>query len=163
LSRAEHMRQELERSAEAVVRILVDEAAECRQEAPHLRARIVEHAGRAPALRAAHDRSVAVVALDARELAGDEIERALPRYRHEALAAAGVGAARPVLEIAFAHHRAGDAGRRIDRRRHRLDQRRWIGIAWERLDADEAAVLDLGEERAPVRMMRDKPSGHGSP
>ncbi len=48
LRRAEHMRQELERRAEAVVGVLVDEAAERRQEAARLRARFVEDAGRSP-------------------------------------------------------------------------------------------------------------------
>src|SRR5262249_38121617 len=85
LRRAEHVRQELERRPEAVVGVLIDKAAERSEEAARLRARLVEDAGRPPALRAAHDRTVAGLALDAPQLAGNEVERALPRHRHEAL------------------------------------------------------------------------------
>src|SRR5262245_58363779 len=154
------MGQELERRAEAVVGILVDEAAERREEAPCLRARIMEDASRAPARRAAHDRGVTVLALDARKLTGDEVERMLPGDRHEALAPSALAALRPTHQIAFAHHRACNASRRMHRLRDRFDQRRWIGIARKRLDADDAPVTNLGVEGAPVRVLRDKSAGH---
>ena len=104
------MRQELERRTETVVGILIDEAAERRQEAARLRACLVKDAGRAPAIRAAHDRGRAVLAPDTKELGRREIERALPRHRHEALAAAAGAAFRSARQIALAHHRAHDAG-----------------------------------------------------
>src|SRR5262249_2905347 len=125
------------------------------------RARVVEDAGRAPALRAAHDRSVTVLALDAGKLTGDEIERALPWDGHKAFPPAALAPSRPAREVALPHHRLRDPIRRGHRRRHRLEQRGRIGIAGKRLEPDEAPVLDFGEERAPVRMMRDEFGGHG--
>ena len=92
LRAAEHVRQEHQRGAETVIRGLVDEAAEDGHEAAQLPARLVKNSRRAPALRAGHDRVVAVIALDAREFAGDEVERALPRHRHERFAAAALAA-----------------------------------------------------------------------
>ena len=52
----QHMGQDDERRAEAVVGGLIDEAAEAREEAVQLRPRMMENPGRGPALRAAHDR-----------------------------------------------------------------------------------------------------------
>ena len=46
-----------------------------------------------------------MLALDPRQLAGDEIERALPRHRHEFLAPAAGAAARPAVSQPCAHHR----------------------------------------------------------
>jgi hypothetical protein len=43
---AEYMRQEGERRAEAVIRCLIDEAAESREKAAHLGARVMEDPGR---------------------------------------------------------------------------------------------------------------------
>src|SRR5439155_23113680 len=157
---AKHMWQELERRAEAVVGVLVDEAAERSEEASRLRACVVEDAGRAPAVRAAHDRGMAMLLLDPCKLTGGEIERALPGDRHEALAPAAFAALRPARQIAFAHHRPGDAVWRMHGVRGRLEQRRWVGIARERLDADETPVADLGLEGAPMRVMRNKLTGH---
>src|SRR5580700_6503975 len=87
---AQDVRQKNQRGAKTVVGDLVDEAAEDSHEAADLVARGVENSRRSPALRAGHDRVVAVVALDAQKLAGDEIERTLPRHRHERLAAAAL-------------------------------------------------------------------------
>jgi hypothetical protein len=154
------MRQEFERCAEAVVGVLVDEAAECREEAPRLRARVMEDAGRPPARRAAHDGGVPVLTLDAPKLTGDEIERTLPADWHETLAATAFARAPSAGEKALAHHRRGDAVRRMHSLRDRLDQRRRIGVTLEWPDADDAPVADLGVEGAPVRMMRDKSTGH---
>jgi hypothetical protein len=72
------MRQKLERRAEAVVGVLVDEAAERRQESARLHARFVKDAGRSPAVGAAHDRGCAVLTPDTEKLGRGEIERALP-------------------------------------------------------------------------------------
>ena len=44
-------------------------------------------------------------------------------------------------EPAFAHHRRRDAHRRMHGRRNGLDQRRWVGVAPERLDADDPEVV----------------------
>src|SRR5215831_21155488 len=115
------MRQEFERRAEAIVGVLVDEAAERRQEAARLCARVVKDAGRAPAIGAAHDRGRAVFLLHTKKLGSSKIERALPRYRYEALAAAAGAALGPARQVAFAHHRAHDASLRIHRFGQRLD------------------------------------------
>ena len=80
---AEDMGQEHQSSAEAIVGNLVDVAAEYPHEAAQLPARLVENPGRTPALRASHDRGVAVVALHARKFAGNEIEGALQRHRNK--------------------------------------------------------------------------------
>src|SRR5262249_13731310 len=144
------MREKLQRCAEAVVGVLVDEATEGCEEAPRLRARVMEDASRAPARRAAHDGGVPVFALDPRKLTGDEVKRTFPGDRHEALAPAAFAALGPARQITFADHRSCDARRRMHRLRDRLEQRRWIGIARERLDADDVAVADFGLEGAPV-------------
>jgi hypothetical protein len=49
----------------------------------------------------------------------------------------------------------------VDRRRDRLDQRRGIGIVRERPHTDNAAILDLGQEGAPMGMILDKLGSHG--
>src|SRR5271169_842333 len=97
------MRQESERRSEAVIGGLIDESPEGREEAADLGTGVMKDAGRTPALRAAHDRVMTVIARCAIEFAGDEIERALPRYRHEALASAPFTAA--MIEPSFPHHR----------------------------------------------------------
>ena len=74
-----------------------------------LHPRLVEDAGRRPALRAAHDGLRAVLAAHPRDLARDQIERLVPRHRHERLAAAALAVAGAVLEPALAHHRLSDA------------------------------------------------------
>src|SRR5205085_8865674 len=134
---------------------LVHKSAERTQKTPRLRAGIVEEARRSPALRAAHDGVVAVFLFDARELAGHQIKRAIPRNRNEGLASALFIPAAPSSKPAFADHRLCDACRRIDRGRHGLDQARGIRIALERLDANEAPVLHFRMEGAEVRMMGD--------
>ncbi len=116
------MGQEGERRPEAVVRGLVGKAAEGGEKAADLPARIVEDAGRAPALRAAHDGIVTVSAPHPVKLVGDEIKRALPRHRHEGLASAAGAAAGTVREVTLPHHRLRNAARRMHRRRHRFEQ-----------------------------------------
>lgn len=44
--------------------------------------------------------------------------------------------------------------------RNRIDQDGRVGIALERPDADDPVVLDLGQKRAPVRMIEHKLLGH---
>ncbi len=78
LGAAKHMRQKHQRGAKAVIRGLIDEAAEDSHEPAQLPARFVKNSGRAPALRTRHDGVVAIVTLDAGQFAGNEIERALP-------------------------------------------------------------------------------------
>ena len=104
---------------------------------------------------------VAVLALDARKLAGDQIERALPRHRHERLAAAAFAAARAP--------RFSQPSRTIGRAMRVGEctasgiasiMRRGIGVAVERPHADDAAVFDLGEKGAPVGMVANE-LGHG--
>ena len=124
LRAADDVRQERQRRAEAVVHHLIDVAAGRREEAVQLRARLVEDAGRRPALRAAHDGGVAVLAAHALDLARDQVERLVPRHRHERLAAAARAVAGTVLEPALAHHRLRDARLRMHRRRE-----------WRRSDA----------------------------
>ena len=153
---AEHVRQERERGAKAVVgrpdrrnrRTLPGSGAHCD-------ARIVEDAGRSPALRAAHDRAVAVrVTPDAEKLGRDQIERALPRYRHEALAPAGFAAA---WARSQASPPAPSAAQmriwRMHRRGHRLRAAATDRIARERPDADHAPVVDFGQECTPMRVI----------
>src|SRR5262249_16867980 len=65
----------------------------------------------------------------------------------------------PARQIALAHHRRGDAVWRMHGLRDRLDQWRWVGIARERLDADDASVADLGLEGPPIRGLGDKTAG----
>ena len=88
------MRQERQRGAEAVVHHLIDEAAGGREETVKLHPRLVKDSGRRPALRAAHDGGVAVLAAHPLDLARDQIERLVPRHRHERLAAAALAVAR---------------------------------------------------------------------
>ena len=103
-----------------------------------------------------------MLTLDACKLTGDEVERALPADRNETLAAATFTRARSAGEKAFAHYRRGDAVGRMHGLRDRLDQRRRIGVACERLDADDTPVADLGVERAPMRVMLDQSARHGT-
>jgi hypothetical protein len=70
----------------------------------------MEDASRSPALRAAHDRVMAVVPFDSIQFAGNQIERPLPRHRHEAFAAAAFATAWTAGEPAFTHHRLSDTG-----------------------------------------------------
>src|ERR1700721_886070 len=102
------MRQKNQRGAKTIVGDLVDEAAEDSHEAADLVTRGVEDSRRSPPLRASHDRVVAVVALDAQKLPGGENERALPRHRHERLAAAALALSGAGLEPALAHKRLRD-------------------------------------------------------
>ena len=95
------------------------------------------------------------------ELARDQVERALPADRDERLAAAALAMAGTLREPALPHHRPGDAGRRMDRGRDGVDQRRGIGIMLERPHADDPAVLHLGQEGAPMGMIADEGGGHG--
>src|SRR5262249_17710715 len=118
-------------------------------------ARAGKAAGRPPAIGAAHDRGRAVFLLHTKKLGSSKIERVLPRYRHEALAAAAGAALGPARQVAFAHHRAHDASLRIHRFGQRLDQRRRIGITLERSHANHASVVDLRLECAEVRVMLD--------
>src|SRR4029077_17763265 len=152
------MRQEHQRGAETIVGDLVDETAEDSHEAAQLAARLVENPRRTPALRAGHDRVMAVIAFDTGKLAGDEIESALPRYRHERLAAAAlaVAGAGAGFEPALAHKRLRDPRFRMHRRGDCLDQGRRIGIALERPHADDAAIFHLGEKSAPMGMIADE-------
>ena len=161
LRAAEDVRQKRQRRAEAVIGSLVDEAAERCHEAAQLRTRLMENSGRAPALRAGHDGAVAVIALDARKLAGDQIQCTVPRHRDERLAAAALAVPAAVLEPAFARHRLRDASLRMHRRRYRLDHGRGIGVVFEGPHADDAAVLHLGEKSAPMGMVANE-LGHGS-
>src|ERR1051326_6565029 len=154
------MRQKHQGGAETVIRSLIDEAAERGHEAAQLAARLMKDTGRAPALRAGHDGVVAEIAAHAAELAGNEIERLVPRHRHEALAAAADAIAGAALAPALAHHRLRHPQLGMHRRRHRLDPRRGFRVVLERPHADDLAVLDLGQKRAPMRMMADE-LGHG--
>src|SRR6202140_3582707 len=135
------MRQKNQRGAKTVVGDLVDEAAEDSHEAADLVSRGVENSRRRPALRARHDRVVAVIALYSRELGGNEIERAFPRHRHERLAAAAPALSGAGFEPALAHKRLRDTRLRMHRSGDRLDQGRRIGITLERPDADDAAIF----------------------
>ena len=124
-----------------------------------LHPRLVEDAGRRPALRAAHDGLRPMLAPDAGDLAGDQIERLVPRHRNERLAAAAL--ARPGPCLSQPSRTIGCAMRDVGMhaRRDGVDQVRRIGVALERAHADHAAALDLGEERAPVRMIADELHG----
>ena len=119
LGRTQHVRQERKRGAEAVVGGLIDKTAGGTQKAMELAARGMENASRAPALRAAHDGSIAVLRLHPRNFRRDERERSIPRDRHEALAAAASAAA--WTAPTFAHHRCRDTHRRMHARRYRVD------------------------------------------
>ncbi len=99
------MRQEDQRAAEAVIADLIDEAAEDSHEAAQLRTRLVKQSRRTPALRTRHDRAVAVIALHARKLAGNEVERTIPGHRHERLAATALTMTRSIFKPALAHKR----------------------------------------------------------
>ena len=133
---ADDMRQEGQRRPEAVIHHLIDEAARGREKATDLPARIVEQPGRRPALRAAHDRRIAMIAADPLELARNQIERLVPRHRHERLAAASFAVAAAMFQPAFAHHRLRDPRFRMHRLRNGVDQMRRIGIFLERPHAD---------------------------
>src|SRR4029079_8982122 len=98
------MRQERKRRAEAVVHHLINVAAGGREKAMQLRPRFMEQPGRRPALRAAHDRRVAVLAADTFDLARNEIERLVPRHRHEGLAAAAFTVTAAMFQPPLAHH-----------------------------------------------------------
>src|ERR1700734_2369204 len=135
---AQHVRQEHQRGAETVVGNLIDKAAEDAQEAPQLPARLMENPRRAPALRAGHDRVMAVIALDAQKLASDQIERALPRHRHEPLAAAALALPGAGFKPTLAHKWLRDTGFRMHRGGNSLDQGRRIGLALEWPHADDA-------------------------
>src|SRR5215472_14478026 len=107
------MGQEGERRPEAVVGGLIDEAPEGGEEAPHLPARLMENAGRAPALGAAHDAIMAELAAHPLKLGGDQIERAVPGDRHEGFAPAALATAATAGVETFPHHRLSDAVRRV--------------------------------------------------
>jgi hypothetical protein len=152
------MRQEGQRSAEAIVCRLIDEAAAGPQEAVKLPARRVKDPGRTPALGAAHDRRVAVARLYTRNFVGNEIERVIPCYGHEALAPTARSATGTAP--ALAHHRSGNAGRRMHARRDRLDQDRRVGVVLERPHPNNTPVLDLGKEGTPVGVVANPMCGH---
>jgi len=94
-------------------------------------------------------------ARDALQLAGDEIERLVPRDRDErlaapALAAAGARLAEGAGEVAGADHRPADARRIVERARYRAADRRRLGVVGGRRQRADAAVCDLDVEAAPV-------------
>ncbi len=152
------MRQERQCRAEAVVHRLVDIAAAGREKAMQLRPRLMENSGGRPALRAAHDRRIAMYTAHALDLASDQIERLVPRHRHERFAAAaGTGAA---LQVALPHHRLCNPRRRIHRGRNGGDQVGRIGIVLERANAHHTALLHLRKERAPMRVIADELHRH---
>jgi len=160
LGAAEDVRQKGQRRAKAVIAGLVDKPARGGEKAPQLPARLVKMTGRRPALRSAHDRRGAMLAPDPGELAADEVERPLPGHRDKGLAAAATAAAGSIPEPAGAYHRPGDARRRMHRIGNAVDQRRGIGIQFERQGADDLAVLDDRGERTPVRMVGNKLLAH---
>src|SRR5579864_967794 len=103
-----------------------------------------------------------MLTLDARELRGHEIESLLPGYGDEALAAAPSAATSTRREPALAHHRLRNARRRMNARRDVAEERGGIGIALEGHHADDAAAFDLGAESAPMRVVVDERTCHGS-
>ena len=109
LEGADHARQHVHRGAEAVIGDLVDAAAAEEQEPPHQAARMVQPPGRRPTVGAAEDRGVAEFFAHARKLAGDRVERLIPRDFVEAV---GAGA-RLSLPPALADRRPRDAQRRM--------------------------------------------------
>src|SRR5829696_4905388 len=153
---AENMRQECERGAEAVVRRLIDEAAESTEKAADLPAGLVENPRRAPALRAAHDRAVAVIASDSIKLTRNEVEHARPVDRHERFATAARAVSGPLREPTFADHGLSDASLGMDGVRNGVEQRRWIGIVLKRCDADDVSVSHLRLKGAEVRMVANE-------
>ena len=103
------------------------------EEAVQQALRMMEAPGAAPAVGAAVDGGVAVLALDARELAGGQVERPVPADLDERVLPAR-GAAR-ALQPATANGGSQDAARMVLRPRHADADRRRIGVAGGRVQA----------------------------
>src|SRR5437762_10258799 len=103
-----------------------------------------------------------MLAPDPRQLVGNELEGSFPIDRHERFAPAASAARPPAAEPSGAHHRPGNARRRVHRVRDRFDQWRGVRIESEWNGIDELAVLDDGAEGTPVRVVRNKLSIHGA-
>ena len=146
--RADDMRHDHGRGAETVVGNLVDESAEPLEKTAELRPGLVEDARARPA-RAREDRFVAPFGLDAGELVRGEIERIVPRNLDEGFGAAR-GSAGGLFEESAPHGRPRDSALVIERLGNRVQNGRWIGIAFEGSDADHAAVAHARVERAPL-------------
>ena len=153
---ADHARQEVLRSAEAVVADLVDAAAAEEQEPPHQAAGMVDAAGRRPSIGAAEDRGMAERLAHARKFRGDRVQRLVPGHFVEALGAGALLALAPSL----ADGRPRDAQRRVHHLRDGLEHVRGRGIARKRLAADHAPVLDQRGEGAPMGQRREARDGH---
>ena len=114
--------------------------------------RVMEAARAAPAVGAAVDRVVAVLALDARELARRQVERLVPADLDEGVLPAGRAAL--ALEPAAANGGTQDAARVVLRARHAEPDRRRIGVVGDRVQRDDLAPADLDVVVAPVRGRR---------
>ena len=151
LMRADDVRQQELRRAPAVVADLVDAPPAGVEEATDERARVMQPAGRGPAVRAAEDPARAVLLPHARELVRDQAQRGVPADFDERLAAAQRAvAAVAVAQPAGADRRARDAEIRMHHRRNRREHRRRRGVEGERLAPHNAPVFDHGGERAPM-------------
>jgi hypothetical protein len=148
---ADHVRQQELRRAPAVVADLVDAAAAREEEAADERARVVQPAGRGPAVRPAEDAPRAVLVPHARELVRDEAQRGIPTDLDERLPAAQRAvAAVAVAQPAGANRRARDAEVRMDHRRDRGQHGRRRGVERERLARRNPVIRHDRRESAPV-------------
>ena len=135
-----------------VVAELVDAPAAGEEEAPQLRARVMEPPGGGPAVRAAEEAARPMLGAHARELAGDQAQRLVPAYLDQRLAAAlRAVALRAVLEPALAHRRPRDPQVGVHHRGNRVEHGRRRRIPRERLAADDPISGDDRGEGAPVR------------
>ena len=122
------------------------------EEAVQQALRVMEAPGTAPAIGTAVDGGVAVLSLDARELAGSQVERPVPADLDEGVLPAS-GAAR-ALEPATANRGTQDAARVVLGAGHSESDRRRLGIARGRVQGDDLAVAHLDVVVAPVRGRR---------
>ncbi len=122
------------------------------EEAMQQALRMVEAPGTAPAVRAAVDGGIAVLGLDARELARRQVERLVPAHLDEGvLPACGAAVS---IQPAAPHRRAQDAAGMVLGPGHADPDRRRIGIVGDGVQRDHLAVAHLDVVVAPMRGRR---------
>jgi hypothetical protein len=146
------VRQEHERSADAVAVARRREAADLVEEPMELALAPMEEARARPPVGAAEDRRVPVRRDHAAELIGRAIERLVPRNRDEVVPPAVARRSRSALEPAAPRDGPRDPRAMADAPAQVAEKWRRVGIV-QRLDRVDLAVARPHRERAPVRAM----------
>ena len=115
---------------------------------------MVESSGAGPAIRAAEDRRVTMLAFDALQLRRHQVKRCLPADLHKRLSTTQIRcAARPVVQPTLAHHRHAYAVFGVQRVRDGMDDGGRIRVFIKRLHTGQATVFHYADKSAPMRRM----------